>query len=54
MQEYSAGNFQNGYRLSNRGEKNFDGVEFNRRIGQKLGLPYEILRSRPVQGFLWG
>ena len=29
-------------------ENNFGGVEFDRGIGQKLGLSYEILRSRPV------
>lgn len=36
-----------GYQLFNRGEKNFDGVGFDRRICQKLSLPYKILRSRP-------
>jgi hypothetical protein len=29
-------------------EKILVGVEFDRRIDKKLGLPYEILRSRPV------
>ena len=29
-------------------KRNFGGVRFDRKIGQNLGLPYEILRSRPV------
>ena len=35
-------------------EKIYGGMRFDRKIGQNLGLPYEILRSRPVLGFLWG
>jgi len=27
----------------NRGGKNYGGVRFDRKIGQNLGLPYEIL-----------
>jgi hypothetical protein len=31
--------------------KKFGGVKIDRRISQKLGLPYEILRSRPGRDF---